>query len=123
MIDELIGKTIQKINENSEELRFFTVCGKEYRMYHRDDCCESVTIDDICGNLDDLLNSPIIKAEEVESGADLSSENDKDLESVTWTFYHLSTVKGSVTIRWFGTSNGYYSESADFEEVTDKNRR
>jgi hypothetical protein len=117
-VSELIGKTLTEVrNISDEEIRFVTVEGGEYRMFHSQDCCESVNIEDVCGDLSDLTDSPIIQAEEV-SNADGPAKNDWD-ESHTWTFYKIATNKGGVTIRWYGTSNGYYSESVDFERVVE----
>lgn len=112
----LLGLTLTEIrNKNDDELTFLTSEGRIFKMYHDQDCCESVSIEEIIGDLDDLLNSPILLAEEV-SDADEEAKDRYD-DSFTWTFYKLSTIKGSVTIRWYGTSNGYYSESVDFEEL------
>jgi len=112
-IEELRGKTIKKIDEtkNKEHLVFITECGKTFKMYHEQECCENVEIEDICGDLENLTGSPITQAE-VET-----KESDNDCGSETWTFYKLATSKGYVTIRWLGESNGYYSEEVDFIEI------
>lgn len=123
LFSELVGKTIIKINSEFDRIDFF--CTDEtsmfknvyivYSLYHNQDCCETVCVDDINGDLADLINTPILQAEER-----TSKENPEDYivkgcqDSFTWTFYHLATIKGYVTIRWYSSSNGYYSESVSF---------
>lgn len=119
-IKDLLGKTITEIiglDKYSDEVIFFTEDGLKFKMYHDQDCCESVEIDDICGDTDDLLNSPILVAEENTSLENPEGVQPEYQESFTWTFYKLATRKGYVDIRWYGESNGYYSEDVDFEQI------
>ncbi len=62
-----------------------------------------------------MENSPILIAEEISSEAPYEVEYSNDNYcSNTWTFYKFATVKGNVTVRWLGTSNGCYSEQAEY---------
>lgn len=109
----LKGKILKDIHVKFNEDIFFTdEDDVEYRMFHDYDCCENVYIEDICGDINNLIGSEIIMAEEV-TNRDLPPLDEYD-ESYTWTFYKFATVKGYVTIRWYGESNGYYSERVDF---------
>jgi hypothetical protein len=115
-IEALVGKTLESVSRvDDEAIIFVTTEGPDYRMWHRQDCCERVYVEDVNGDLQDLVGSPILTAEELTSEPEPAEPHDD--ESQTWTFYRLSTIKGTVTIRWYGTSNGYYSESVDFDEV------
>lgn len=123
-VSEFMGKTFTEISgkQGSDELVFKTIDGEVYGMVHLQDCCESVWLEEVIGDLDDLIGSPIIEAEEAVSRKedppnrympDPEDEWDYGPESYTWTFYKLGTAKGHVTLRWYGTSNGYYGESVD----------
>jgi len=112
--NDLLGKILTDIKiKNDNDVIIFTLeNGDKYRLYHSQECCETVEIKDICGDLDDIINSPILLANE-----SINNLGPKQ----TWTFYILSTIKGTVTISWSGYSeNDCYSESVDFEKINKK---
>jgi len=107
---ELKGKVVTKVESDTYEIVFFTEDGYKYSMYHEQDCCESVYVESIVGDLEDLVGEEILVAEE-SSGDTPADSKAEPYESYTWTFYKLASRKGYVDIRWLGESNGYYSES------------
>lgn len=115
---ELVGKTLTAVRQQGNDEIIFEVEGGDiYKLYHSQDCCESVDVEDICGDLADLIGSPILQAEEAESDTNPDGVTKEYQDSFTWTFYKLATIKGGVTIRWYGESNGYYSESVSFAKA------
>lgn len=106
---ELLGKSITKIERSKwdDRLIFHSNEGR-YVMMHNQECSESVYIKDIAGELEDLINTPILFAEEVSN----TSKTPGD-DTQTWTFYKLASIRGYVTICWYGTSEGGYSTSVE----------
>lgn len=115
-ISEMVGKTFQKVTQEDhfgDELVFENE-NEKFIFYHEQNCCEHVNIEDITGDLSDLENTPILVAEEREGN--LPMKEGFWEEAYQWTFYEFRTIKGSVTVRWYGTSNGYYSTSVDLRK-------
>jgi hypothetical protein len=112
-VSTMAGLILTSIRKNAEEIEFKTACGQTFFMWHSQDCCEYVYIESVVGDLQDLVGNPLLLAsEEVNKG-----ETESEYDSQTWTFYKFATIKGYVDIRWYGNSNGYYSERVDFGKV------
>ena len=110
----MLGKTFVQVTGavGNFDLLFETAQGERFMFSHQQDCCERVDINDIVGDLQDLVGEPLLLAEEVEGETPVDF-NEREYESVTWTFYKFATRKGYVDVRWLGESNGYYSEGVD----------
>lgn len=111
-IETLVGRTIESIREIDDALYIDCTDGNKYRLIHHQNCCESVYIEDIAGDLHSLVGNPLLVAEERYGELPPLDEHE---ESYTWTFYVFATIKGHVDIRFYGSSNGYYSERVEFE--------
>lgn len=117
---EFSGKTIQEIRgceKHSDEVTIIFTDGSCLKFYHRQDCCETVLLEDFDATPEDLVNAKIISIEERIS---YSNENEiKPLntwdKSYTWSFYVIKTSKFTMTMRWYGESNGWYSETVDID--------
>ena len=110
--EDLVGFTFTDvISDGYEELIFHREDGKKFKFYHRQDCCELVSIEEVIGDLKDLIGEPLLIAESA------SCDDEENSESGTWTFYKFATRKGYVDVRWYGSSNGYYSEYVSFAEI------
>ena len=108
---DLSGQTIVNIQgDKGDEFAVLTLAdGRQMGMAHIQDCCESVTLESIRGDIEMVVGHEIEYAAETSGSAEpaLSFLDD----SHTWTYYYIRTEGGSIVIRWYGTSNRYYSEN------------
>lgn len=101
-MSDLVGRVPMSIVADEEEIIFRFEDGYIAKFYHEQDCCESVWVEDVNGDWEDLVGVPLLVADER-----------TEYDSGTYTFYTFRSIKGSVDVRWCGESNGYYSESVD----------
>ena len=109
-ISELKGKKILMLEGDlRNDIIFICSDNSKYQMYHRQDCCENVSVEEIIGDINDLIDSEILMSECVTNSEVEQNQYGWSL----WTFYKFATNKGYVTIRWLGESE-YYSIDVDF---------
>jgi len=108
----LLGKTVSSVDSSEEEIVLNFTDGHVAKWYHEQDCCEEVLVEDVNGDWEDLVGSPLLVCEERVNDDYVGTPSD---DSNTWTFYTYRTLKGSVDVRWHGSSNGYYSEGVNFD--------
>ena len=110
-IEDMVGKTFTRVTGGvGDGEMVFENATERYVFTHDQDCCESVDINDVVGDLSDLEGVPLLVAEEVSGATEPEAEH---YESYTYTFYKFATRRGYVDVRWLGESNGYYSEGVD----------
>lgn len=111
----VVSKVYKGERRGNDSVEFEFENGKRFYLTHEQDCCETVYLEDVTGDLADLVGHPLTTASERTS----EKEEDPDVwgsEHETWTFYVFECPGGSVTLRWKGTSNGYYSEGVSLLE-------
>lgn len=113
-IEALVGKTLKSIEglkKHSGYVLFETKEGEKFAMYHDYECCESVSLEDFECDITKVSGAIIKSAQEVQSSG----------ASCTWTFYKIETNKGEIWMRWYGESNGYYSEAVSIYKINQNN--
>jgi hypothetical protein len=122
--DAFAGATIASVSTDAPDtdetirplLAFHATDGRVLVLGHWQDCCESVYLTNWEGSDGDYITGATFRGAEVRTTRRVTEWGD----STTSTFYEVATSKGSLTLSFQGSSNGYYSESVDvvlLEEV------
>lgn len=109
-MNDIIGKTPVHVRQNEDEIVIWFDDESVCKFVQDSTSCAEVIISDVNGDWSDLIGTPLLVADERSYHREACSESDSE----TWTFYTFRSVKGSVDVRWYGSSNGYYSEEVCF---------
>lgn len=117
----LLGAKILEIREDDPNdtdvlLKIKTDKGT-MNFIHQQECCEDVYLESGLDELLSMIDQTILSAEEVEGES--GNPYDGYGDSYTWTFYKISTKDYDCTLRFYGESNGYYSEDVELKFIID----
>ena len=120
-IPELLGFTLSAVERDEvysqerfmahESIVFTRTDGVQVGMYHVQECCEHVWIEEIHGDLQALIGYPLTTAEVYTRDGHNRYGNTQ-----LFTFYRIGNERHLATIRWCGESH-YYSIGVTVEAV------
>lgn len=105
---DVVILAVEGLKVGSDRVDIITNQGKLI-LTHRQDCCESVYLEDFSGAVEDLVGKILVSIDETSNSEDREDGIEK------WTFYSIRTTGGDLWLRWNGTSNGYYSVDVNIE--------
>jgi hypothetical protein len=108
-LDVLIGKKVESVwlNEDSDHLLFKTN-GGDFCFYCVGECCSHSWIESI-EDIESILGNEITEIVE----HDISSGETEEHECLDVMNYDIKSLKGTCTIDFRNSSNGYYGGSLD----------
>ncbi len=89
----IVGLTFSEIYNGGTTLQFNSTCGRKFLMLHTQDCCESVSIEDICGDLEDLIGTPILAVVNHQKNFKLDAPPKKPRQKLTTNTTTVTKVK------------------------------
>jgi hypothetical protein len=108
---DLVGRKIKSISVHPYEVHFELDKGERYRLYHSQDCCETVGVNGVFGDISSIVGGDVTQAiEEVFSDHDpegyVREEKEYRDYSYTWSIFKLVTTYGKLEIRFWGNPTG-----------------
>jgi hypothetical protein len=119
----LVGEIVTHVDVDRQENQILLTMqsGKRYKIYHDQDCCEDVKIDETQEGDGDLVTLVGNRIDEVKLEEESDQEPRPSEYADSWTRTKITFRINSETVvsRWIGESNGYYSESVDIKRLFD----
>ena len=112
VLDNMVGRVVKYVDIDHDQMKITCEDNSVFTFYHEQDCCECVYIADTEGEPMSLKGWKLLL---VDMEATKESSWDRD-ESKTTTVVKFVTDENTVSVKWIGESNGYYSESVDLRE-------
>ena len=109
-ISILKGKILKdiRVDYGRNEITFIDKNNTSYLMAHKQEGSEDMFLEGTYeyGDINDLLNTPITIADEIEDFDKLPLNEDN--LGYSWKLYQVGTEDSCILIRWYGEYNGFY---------------